>query len=321
MKPVTARVPPAPRYRPDIIDAVYDDPDAVLRLVQAGGPYPNLAGMAGYGGFNMTTMPWFRTLMAADGRPIVPGAEIILDNRNFIETAGKVFASEIVRPKAVTLNIMTPQGHGAAHLDTASFRGSFPTSSWLLSVMGSSGLFERWAVRVPAALTWFYTGEDGGYEFWPHGPNEPSAVVDPPFANRALVGDNDYMYHRVRAFGNPERFDDVALYTPLSSIACDGETWVVLDEGIDRVRYSGDQVRISLLWRGTAFANREEARVFDGHVDDLDAAIMIEVFLRDLEDRGISCERPTDPLRDEAWMEALNATYGTGGFDFASQGQ
>jgi len=140
MKQVTARVPLAPRYRPEVIEPAFDDPDAVLGLVQDGGPYPNLAGMAGYGGFKMSTMPWFRTLMASESGQGVPGAGLVLENRIFIETARRVFDSEVVRPKAVTLNVMTPQGNGGAHLDTARYRGSFPTSSWLLSVMGSSGL-------------------------------------------------------------------------------------------------------------------------------------------------------------------------------------
>jgi hypothetical protein len=316
MKQVTARVPPAPRYRPQVIDPAFADPDAVLSLVQDGGPYPNLAGMAGYGGFKMSTMPWFRTLMASDSGEGIRGAGMVLDNSIFIETARRVFDSQVVRPKAVTLNVMTPQGHGAAHLDTASYRGSFPTSSWLLSVMGSSGLFDRWAVRVPAALTWFYAGGGGGYEYWPEGPAMGSAVINPPFGNTALVGDNDYMYHRVCAFGDPSKYGDMQLYTAASSITFDGGAWAVEAEGTTRVRYSAEEVRISLLWRGVAFADEEAARVFDEHLDDLDTETMVDVFLSDLAEQGVHCQRPSDPLQDPEWIEALNRTYGTGAFDF-----
>ena len=83
---------------------------------------------------------------------------------------------------------------------------------------------------MPAAPTWFYTGENGGYEFWPDGPARPSVVLEGPFGTNVLVGDNDYMYHRVQAFGDPARNGDVTLYTTASSIVIDGEAWVVQDE-------------------------------------------------------------------------------------------
>jgi hypothetical protein len=51
MDHVTGRVPAAARCRPEMIEPAYDDPDAILRLVQEAEPYPNLVGMAGYAGF------------------------------------------------------------------------------------------------------------------------------------------------------------------------------------------------------------------------------------------------------------------------------
>jgi hypothetical protein len=39
------------------------------------------------------------------------------------------------------------------------------------------------------------------------------------------------------------------------------------------------------------------------------------VFLGDLADRGIECERPADYLNEPTWVEILNATYGLGGFE------
>jgi hypothetical protein len=304
-----ARVPTAPRYRPELVEPAYEDPEAVLRLVQDRGPYPNLAGMAGYAGFELPTMPWWRTsLMDADLGEIV-------ENSRFIESARRVFDSEVVRPKSVTVNLMAPQPAGGVHLDTASFRGSFPSSSWLLAVMGSSGLFDRWAVRVPAALTWFYPGPAGGYEYWPDGPRCDPSIVEGPFGNVALVGDNDYMFHRVRAFGDPARFGDVARYSSASTVSWKDGAWVVADDGVDRVRYSPHEMRISLLWRAIAFADGEAARVHDEHLDDLDADTLVGVFLDDLHDRGVNCERPANHLEDDAWVRALNDTYGVGGFE------
>jgi hypothetical protein len=139
--------------------------------------------------------------------------------------------------------------------------------------------------------------------------------VDGPFGNEALVGDNDYMYHRVRAFGDPGRYGDVTIYTAGSSIVFDGKAWVVGDDGEERACYSPADVRISLLWRGVAFADSDAARVFDEHLDDLDTATMVDVFLGDIADRGVKCRRPSDPLHDPSWIEVLNDTYGMGSFD------
>jgi hypothetical protein len=78
----------------------------------------------------------------------------------------------------------------------------------------------------------------------------------------------------------------------------------------ERVRYSPEEVRISLLWRAMAFTDSEAARVFDQHLDDLDTEKMVDVFLSDLADRGMDCQRPTDPLQDPDWIEVLNCTDG-----------
>jgi hypothetical protein len=286
----------------------------VQQLVEQSGPYSNLAGLVGYAGFEMSTMPWFRSTLARERGPSVAGSEIVFRNPRFIDAACRVFESDVVRPQAVVLNIMTPQGHGGAHIDTATFRGSFPVSPWLLAVMGSSGLFDRWAVRIPAALTWFYPAEGGGYEYWADGPDQPSEVVDGPFGNVALVSDNDYMFHRTRAFGDLNRYFDVSRYGSQSTVAFDCGSWVVVDEGIERLRYTTTEVRISLLWRGMAFADADAARIYDEHLDDLDVDTLVDVFIGDLADRGFRCQRPTDTLGDPSWVEALNATYGVGGF-------
>jgi hypothetical protein len=325
MATIVSRIPPAPRYRPTVIEPAYGDPGSVQRLVRDLGAYPNLAGMPGYAGFRMPTMPWFRLSIAAEGptpsgascthhEAAVPGAAIVLRNEPVLAAARQVFGAEIVRPRSVTINVMTPQGPGGAHLDTATFRGAFPSSSWLLAVMGSSGLFDRWAVRVVAALTWIFPGEDGGYEYWPDGPAAPSHCLDGPFGNVALVGDNDYMFHRVRGFGDAARHGDVSRYSPAATIGFADDSWIVVDDGSERARYASTETRISLLWRGVAFEDAHAERVFDEHRDDLDADTLVDVFRRDLTDRGIRCGRPSNHLEDPAWVEVLNDTYGLGGF-------
>ena len=315
MAVINTNVPTAPRYQPELIDPAYDDPDAVRRVVEQAGPYPNLAGAAGYAGFQLPTMAWWRSTLGPAARESLPGSSAVLDNPHFIEAARRVFESEVVRPTSVTINLNGPMPIGAAHLDTPSFRGSTPMSPWLLSIMGSSGLFERWAVRVPAALTWFYPGEGAGYEYWPDGPGGPSKVVAGPFGNVALVGDNDYMFHRVGAIGDPQRYDAVKNYGSQSLASFENERWIVRDGDEPREEYARDEMRISLLWRSIAFESKVDERRYDEHLDDLDAETLVDVFVGDLRDRGVRCARPMNYLTDPEWVEMLNATYGFAGID------
>ena len=45
------------------------------------------------------------------------------------------------------------------------------TPTWLLSVMGKSGLFRRWAIKMAEVIVWFYRGRiGGGFTYWPDGP-------------------------------------------------------------------------------------------------------------------------------------------------------
>jgi hypothetical protein len=40
--------------------------------------------------------------------------------------------------------------------------------------MGMSGLFDSWAVRVAGVLSWFHSGGDGEFEYWPVGLDSPT---------------------------------------------------------------------------------------------------------------------------------------------------
>ena len=73
-----------------------------------------------------------------------------------------------------------------------------------LTIMGQTGLFEAERVKVATAVSWFYRGADGGFEYWPDGPGGASVVHEGAIHNTGIVGDNDFMWHRVRPVGRPE---------------------------------------------------------------------------------------------------------------------
>jgi hypothetical protein len=301
-----------PRVEPIVIDTAYDDPAAVLDLVRRSGPYPCMAGSPGYAGYDMPASPWFRTVWATGGRCTQPGAEPVFENPHFAAAAQRAFGADIVRPLTIVVNLMGPMPAGLPHLDIPTFRGleRESTTPWMLSMMGSSGLFERWAVRVAGAITWFYDGAGGPYEWWPHGPTGGSRVLEPPFGNRALVGDNDYMFHRVGAIGDPRQFDASCAFPRSSSIVHADGAWQVRDGGAHHLTFADDQIRISLLWRGLAFVDDADATRFDDHSDDLDLDTVVDTFLADLHAHDTPCPRPADPLRDPDWMATLTHFYG-----------
>ena len=131
--------------------------------------------------------------------------EPLLHHPPFVSAARQLFAGEIVRPTTVYVNLtyQIPFAQGAGHTDVPVFRGfertNYPIA--FLTVMGLSGLFEDVRVKVATAVAWFYSGYDGGFEYWPEGPTGPSAIHEGAIDNTAIVGDNDFMWHRVRPTG------------------------------------------------------------------------------------------------------------------------
>lgn len=90
-----------------------------------------------------SVLPWFRGNWALGGKPLVDGAELILQNRKFLEAAKAAFGTSHVYPEFV-VNVNAPMPTGATHVDVPSFYGAtrehYPLP--FLRVMGSSGLLE-----------------------------------------------------------------------------------------------------------------------------------------------------------------------------------
>jgi hypothetical protein len=92
---------------------------------------------------------------------------------------------------------------GPTHVDIPTFRGATRDQYPLpfLVAMGNSGLFENWRVVQAGALTWFYDGPGGNFEYWPEGLSGPMSAERSPFGNAAIMADNDRIYHRIGRVG------------------------------------------------------------------------------------------------------------------------
>jgi len=307
----TAKIGPV-TVPPLHIEPAYADRDAVRRTILDQAPYPMMIAGAGYSEMMKFAPlePWFRTTWAADANPLDDSIRELIDDPLFIEGAGKLFGARIVRPQALVVNVMGPMAAGYRHVDLPTYRGISPkTPLWFPMVMGVSGLFERWAVRVAGALTWFYDGTDGEYEYWPQGIDHPSEAERGPFGNVALFGDNDLMFHQVGAIGDAQQFQDKVKLSVQSEIRPSNEGWEITDGSSVTGTLPDDQVRISLLWRAITFRDEREARAYDEHEDDLDVQTATSRFYDDLTERGIDFTPPHDPFNDQAWSTLLTQTY------------
>jgi hypothetical protein len=248
-------------------------------------------------------LPWFRGNWAATGKPLVDGAEMILHNKKFLEAAKAAFGTSRVYPEFVVVNVNAPMPAGATHVDVPSFYGAtrdhYPLP--LLRAMGSSGLFEVWRVVQAGAVSWFYEGKGGNFDYWPQGPDGPMLSEQPPFGNVALIADNDRMYHRIGATGDPHA--ELPRMSASSHIQPDGDgNWSILENGEVRGTYPSHAIRLSVVWKA-AVQDRESS------TDNLTVDRIMEIFTADLRHRGVDFQVPSDPLTDTAWISVLQRIY------------
>ncbi|MDJ0785306.1 MAG: hypothetical protein QNK05_00770 [Myxococcota bacterium] len=314
-----------PLPRPPIpIDSLLPDPGLVRRLVEANAPYwpvqRYFSSAAEYGALSgdrearqMFVAPVFRGDWAIGGKPRIEGLEPILHHEGLIDSAGRLFDGEIVRPFAVYANLtwQLPFHQGGGHTDVPAFRGIDRSRHpiWLLTVMGHSGLFAEEQIRIATAVAWFYEGVGGGFEYWPEGPLGVCCVHEGRIHNTAILGDNDLMYHRVRPTGEPGRGIVQGMSTD-SLLHHEGAgTWRVAEGERELARFEWPALRTSVSWKAYVFADASEARRVDEGRDALTLDAVFERFHADLERRGVPCERPRDPMRDTGFVRLLASTY------------
>ena len=142
------------------------------------------------------------------------------------------------------------------------------------------------------AVVWFYEGEGGQYDYWPDGLSGPMRSERQPLTNRALVADNDRMYHRIGRVGEPKA--NVPAISPGAQIAhVPGTGWVINDDGREVQRYPDKQIRISILWKGRV----RPASAAKGNEQSLPLTpeAILQIFLSDLVSRGVSIPTSDSP--------------------------
>ena len=293
------------------IHGVFDDPGVVRRLVQRNGPYRTMASYlpasavrGGPAAAGDGVPAHFRATWAAGGRPLAPGAEVILHNPRLRRAAWQLFGGEVI-PNTVAVNVTAPMPAGNIHVDVPSFRGAdrdrYPMQ--LLQAMAASGLFEDWRVAEAGAVWWNYQGPGGAYDYWPDGLGGPMRSEHPPFINAALVADNNRMYHRIGPIGDPAMPPPALSAAARISHHADGG-WIISDTGKAPVRYDDRDIRISILWKAQVRPGHESAAAAP-----LTPELIAGIICADLTRRGAQTPGPTPSLSDQGWLDMVHSTY------------
>jgi hypothetical protein len=201
------------------------------------------------------------------------------------------------------VNLNAPMPAGPIHVDVPTFRGvardHYPLA-WLIA-MGRSELFERWRIIQAGAVSWFYDGPGGNFEYWPEGLNRPMVTEQPPFRNVAIMADNDRMYHRIGKVGAPNP-SPPKMTAAAKLCALGGERWAIVENGEVLATYPLRSVRLSLVWK----ANVEQ----DTQWGSLDLDRVMTIFIADLHKRNVDFRVPAEPLSDKTWITILDSVYG-----------
>jgi hypothetical protein len=295
---------------PVTLERAFADPEGVRALIHRGAPYKTIAAVHKDPG-RQTSSAWFRNFWALGEKVTFAGAEPYFHNPIFIEAAQAAFDARVIRPLAMMTNLNPPAPAAEPHLDLPFFRGAHrrEVPSWLLAPMGYSGLFHAWAIPVASAITWFYEGEGGAFEYWPLGLAQPSRAVHTPYSNCAVLADNEYMYHRVAQIGRPEEFITGNAVDYDARLHLVDRRWEIRAGDRLLAAYDYPRMRLSVLWKAFCFRDEAEAAAWSNHADDLTPQRIVEIFSADLRRRGLPAEPPSDLVRDAAWRSQILETY------------
>jgi hypothetical protein len=239
-------------------------------------------------------------------------------NEPFLQMAKGYWDAQYAKPELMLFNINGPcANRDPGHLDSPSFRGvrheNAPT--WLCSVMGKSGLFTDYLVKMAQVITWFSLDEGSGFTYWPDGPLKAPKRVLPPINNRGVVVQNEMMVHRGEANGPLDQQVPAALAfdTVFTGDPGDRDRWL-LKNGDDVIaRHHTDELRFLVHWSAEVFSDLDELKKNMDGTDDLTVDKAIDMLVDNLAKQGVKLDVPSQPLHDPQFIGALNAAYDIGG--------
>ena len=228
--------------------------------------------------------PHFRGFFAKNSVCFYPELDDIFYNSRFLAEVKSYWSAEYAKPTLMLFNICGPHNTGLApHLDAVTFRGVRieNTPVWLQNIMGKSGLFNDYLVKMAQIITWWYRGSPGGFTYWPDGPFEPPqsarrADVEPR-RRRAERDDVPPRRSRRAARGSRDRGHEEPLGVRIRRV---DDSWVVTTDGEVIRRYRPEQIRFLVHWNAEVYADMDEVKKVMDHTDDLTHEQVVDTLAR-----------------------------------------
>jgi hypothetical protein len=320
---------------PRVIDGVYTDDqhERILEVIKRCGPWPTItahhfdtveeliatsSGPVPPDGVASLTLDdiataHFRGYFAKNSVSYYPELDDCFYNSDFLHLVRDYWAAEYAKPTHMLFNLCGPHHSGLnAHLDAVTFRGIRIENSpvWLQNVMGKSGLFADYLVKMAQVITWWYRGENGTFTYWPEGPLGAPQHLEHPLWNKGVVVQNESMFHRGDPVGRlDERDVDGLKHRSLLGYDAERDDWAITTDGQVVRRYQPGDMRLLVHWSAEVYADMDELEKSMDHSDDLTHDIVFDRLLADMRAKGVDVAEPSDPLHDTEFVRALIATY------------
>ncbi len=321
---------------PRVLEGVYTDDqhERILDVIRRHGPWPTITAhhfetveelvattsgpmREGEGGAKLTlddiATGHFRGYFAKNSVCFHPELDDCFYNSEFLTLARKYWNAEYAKPTHMLFNLCGPHHSGlSSHVDAVTFRGVRIENSpvWLQNVMGKSGLFTDYLVKMAQVITWWYLGENGTFTYWPDGPLGQPQHLDHPLWNRGVVVQNESMFHRGDPVGRPDERDIPGLkHRSRLGYDSDRDAWAITTDGEVIRRYRPDEMRLLVHWNAEVYTDMAEVERNMDHSADLTHDVVFHRLLADMRAKGVHVTEPTDPLHDAEFIRALIATY------------
>ncbi len=320
---------------PRVLEEVYSDDqhDRILDVIRRNGPWPTITahhfdtveelvatssgpmreGDTGALTLDDVATAHFRGYFGKNSISYFPELDDCFYNSHFLELARSYWGAQYAKPTHMLFNLCGPHHSGlSAHLDAVTFRGVRIENSpvWLQNVMGKSGLFSEYLVKMAQVITWWYLGENGTFTYWPDGPlGEPEHLAHPLW-NKGVVVQNESMFHRGDPVGRSDERDISGLkHRSLLAFDDDHDDWTITTDGEVVRRYRPEEMRLLVHWNAEVYADIDEVKKNMDHSADLTHDVVFDRLLADMRARGATVAEPTDPLHDPEFIRALIANY------------
>ena len=268
--------------------------------------------------WDMFLSPVFRGYFAKSSTVLHPEIEDCFFNTRFLDLVRAYWKADYATPENMLFNIQGPcQGGANPHLDATRYRGISMHNSpiWLMNTMTKTGLFEHWRAKKAQVITWYYKGQvGGGFTCWPDGPTAQPQQIKAPMWGRAVVVENEMMFHTAESNGPlaQRRPEGLAINSLMSPDPATPGAWQITTDGAVVQHIPEDEFRFLIHWGADIFSDLAELKRSLDHTDDLTHDQVFDMIITDLKARGEQFEVPTDPLTDKAFIGLLTRVYDPG---------